>query len=110
MNVRCTVCSFVGQWTTSIHSAFSQGHALKCEECKDRLNTRVNSGKRASIAIGNLRPDITLYGEQGREDFFISDVIDADVRSKPDCLIVMGTSLKVGNLITKKTSRIQILL
>lgn len=34
--VRCSVCDWVGDWTTEHSQAFAQGKALDCPECEDR--------------------------------------------------------------------------
>lgn len=71
---------------------------MPCTQCKERLSLRKALGKRLNVAVGSLRPAITLYGEQGIEDLFISDISNADIGSRPDCLIIFGTSLKVSVL------------
>jgi NAD+-dependent protein deacetylase SIR2 len=51
------------------------------------------AGKR-SHGIGKLRPRITLYGEDYPFDSeSIGSVVACDLRSKPDALIVVGTTL-----------------
>lgn len=97
-SVRCTVCPYVGAWTDDIDQAFCEGQTLPCRECEERLDVRRISGRR-SIAVGALRPNITLYGEQGKDDALIAEVSDLDMRGRPDCLIVMGTSLKVCRIV-----------
>lgn len=95
--VRCTVCNYNGEWTDEISQAYEGGFSMQCHECAGRLSIRKAMGKRINVAVGTLRPAITLYGEQGLEDLFISEISNVDVRSKPDCLIVFGTSLKVSS-------------
>lgn len=54
-------------------------------------------GKRAWLPIGSLRPRILLYDEigDGWENTAISNVQQADQRSKADAFIVAGTSLHI---------------
>lgn len=94
--VRCTVCTYSGEWTNDISEAYEGGYSVQCSQCQERLSLRKALGKRLNVAVGSLRPAITLYGEQGMEDLFISEISNADIKSKPDCLIIFGTSLKVS--------------
>jgi len=96
--LRCTICTYTGDWTSEVSQAYESGFSMSCEECQERLSLRKALGKRLNVAVGTLRPAITLYGEQGLEDLFISEISNADVRSRPDCLIIFGTSLKVGSI------------
>lgn len=95
--VRCTVCTYTGEWTEEISQAYEAGYSMPCSQCQERLSLRKALGKRLNVAVGSLRPAITLYGEHGMEDLFISEISNADVRSRPDCLIIFGTSLKVNS-------------
>jgi NAD-dependent histone deacetylase SIR2 len=45
-----------------------------------------------------LRPDIVLYGEHQNNGEDIADMVNHDLDTKPDMLIVMGTSLSVPAL------------
>jgi NAD-dependent histone deacetylase SIR2 len=66
-----------------------------CPECevKDALRTS-HAGKR-SHGIGKLRPRIVLYHEHNPDDEAIGAVMTSDLRSRPDAIIVVGTSLKI---------------
>jgi NAD+-dependent protein deacetylase SIR2 len=56
-------------------------------------SVRMAAGKR-SHGIGKLRPRITLYGENHSFDCeSIGSVVACDLQSKPDALIVVGTTL-----------------
>lgn len=50
------------------------------------------------IKVGTLRPAIVLYDEPHPLGDEIGDIQTADINRKPDCLIIMGTSLKVHGL------------
>lgn len=99
--IRCSVCSYSTTFSRDIQDAFSQGRAVPCEACRENLEVRKIAGKRISKGGGNLgflRPDITLYGEPGKDENEIADIAELDLtKGKPDCLLVFGSSLKVGS-------------
>ena len=66
-----------------------------CPECvqNDALRTE-HAGKR-SHGIGRLRPRMVLYNEQNPDDEAIGAVTTADFRTRPDAVIVVGTSMKI---------------
>jgi len=51
-------------------------------------------GKR-SLGIGKLRPRIVLYNEFNPDADAIGAVTSADLKARPDALLVVGTSLKI---------------
>ena len=66
---------------------------LYCTACEE--DDRSNQGKRPQ-GQGFLRPRVWLYNEFGFPDEdAISEVTAADIRTKPDAVIVVGTALKV---------------
>jgi NAD-dependent SIR2 family protein deacetylase len=68
---------------------FSRGEPPTCLDCQQASEKRVFEGKRA-IKIGSLRPNIILYNEYHAGGDQIADVLGADLRKRPDLLIVMG--------------------
>ncbi len=66
-----------------------------CPECvtHDVLRT-THAGKR-SHGVGKLRPRMVLYNEQNPDDEAIGAVTTADFRTRPDAVIVVGTSMKI---------------
>jgi len=66
-----------------------------CPECvaQDALRT-AHAGKR-SHGVGRLRPRIVLYNEHNPDDEAIGAVTTADFRTRPDAVIVVGTSMKI---------------
>ena len=66
-----------------------------CPDCvqNDALRTEY-AGKR-SHGIGRLRPRMVLYNEQNPDDEAIGAVTSADFRTRPDAVIVVGTSMKI---------------
>ena len=58
------------------------------------VNNRAVAGKR-SQGIGKLRPRLVLYNEGNPDAEAIGSVSEADLLSRPDGLVVVGTSLKI---------------
>ncbi|KAK9764988.1 NAD-dependent deacetylase hst3 [Basidiobolus ranarum] len=92
--VSCTACSEKFSLTKEVQDQFQVGLAPACSSCSDRCKEREQRGKR-SITIGSLRPDIVLYNEHHPMGDIIGQMQQADLRRKPDLLIIMGTTLKV---------------
>lgn len=95
--VRCRMCADVTIWTDEVTDIFLDGSAPRCEKCVLKSEIRVATGKRG-LAVGELRPNIVLYGEDHPQNVLLAPLIAADVTSAPDTLIIMGTSLKVHGL------------
>lgn len=87
----CTKCGAI-ELFDSKQSASHE--APLCAECQRRENKRAQPNKH-SQCVGRMRPRITLYNESGKDDEAIGYVVKADVRSQPDALLIIGTSLKV---------------
>ncbi|KAK2806838.1 hypothetical protein FQN51_005638 [Onygenales sp. PD_10] len=65
-----------------------------CQECCEKDELRTTTGQR-SHGVGKLRPRIVLYNEHNPDEEAIGSVVTADLRSRPDALIVVGTTLKI---------------
>jgi NAD-dependent SIR2 family protein deacetylase len=78
-----------------------------CHMCKTVDIARKLAGKR-SHGIGRLRPRMVLYNEHNPDDEAIGSVMAADLRMRPDALIVVGTTLKVRGVkrIVKEMCRV----
>ncbi|KAK5958289.1 NAD-dependent deacetylase hst3 [Knufia fluminis] len=96
-NLRCRVCATEQEWTESETEIFLEGAAPKCEICAEKSDARQATGKRG-LAVGELRPNIVLYGEEHPQNSLLVPLIAFDQASNPDLLIIMGTSLKVHGL------------
>jgi len=96
-NLRCRVCATEQEWTESETEIFLEGAAPKCEVCAEKSDARQATGKRG-LAVGELRPNIVLYGEDHPQNSLLVPLIAFDQASHPDLLIIMGTSLKVHGL------------
>lgn len=88
------VCSKCG-WLAAFNATLFRGsEPPDCTECEEMDWVRGVAGKRA-LGVGKLRPRIVLYNEFNPDAEAIGAVTKADLKSRPDCLIVVGTSLKV---------------
>lgn len=89
------VCTKCGQLEPFKGELFDGPEAPLCETCKvdDQVRT-AHAGKR-SHGIGRLRPRFVLYNEYNPDEEAIGNVSSADLKSRPDAVLVVGTSLKV---------------
>lgn len=65
-----------------------------CPSCQGDDLARQAADKR-SHGIGRLRPRMVLYNEHNPDDEAIGACSQADLRTRPDAVIVVGTTLKV---------------
>ena len=95
-HLRCTLCSASEPWSATSNSLFRSGLAPPCPSCSTTSSLRTALGKRTcSTKVGSLRPDIVLYGEEHPQADAISEITQWDLGSKPDLLLILGTSLHV---------------
>lgn len=87
----CSKCSWVGPLEPTI---FVGAEPPDCNECLELEAVRGIAGKR-SLGVGKLRPRIVLYNEFHPDAEAIGAVSEADIKARPDAIIVVGTSLKV---------------
>lgn len=96
--LRCGICAKLSSWDDPDREAATlSGHAPDCPQCVDHSNKRTGRGRR-SLAVGRLRPDIVLYGEEHPSADLVGPLITHDLSLGPDVLLIMGTSLKVHGL------------
>jgi NAD-dependent histone deacetylase SIR2 len=88
----CTKCSELKEFDGNV---FDGPEAPECTNCKvmDEVRT-AHAGKR-SHGIGRVRPRFVLYNEYNPDEEAIGNVSSADLKARPDAVIVVGTSLKV---------------
>lgn len=96
-SLKCIMCEEQYSWTKDTEEQLSDGDAPACPACSDVLAEREQKGKRC-IGVGSLRPNIVLYGEEHPNGDLIGKCASRDLRSKPDMLIIVGTSLKVAGI------------
>lgn len=82
------------------------GRAPGCQRCIQADEARQHRGRR-SVAVGKLRPDVVLYGEEHPEATRIGELVTHDISLGPDVILIMGTSLRVHGLkvMVKEFSR-----
>lgn len=95
--LKCSHCSSIFPWTIDFEKLCILGEPPACPKCTVKSEERQSRGMRTSH-IGDLRPNIVLYGEEHPEGEVIGKCIAKDARSKPDVLLIIGTSLKVVGL------------
>ncbi|KAL4976799.1 DHS-like NAD/FAD-binding domain-containing protein [Aspergillus desertorum] len=88
------VCQKCRHMSTFDRVMFDRPDAPECPECVLTNQFRLETGQR-SHGIGKMRPRIVLYNEHNPDEEAITSVMNADIRSRPDALIVVGTSLKI---------------
>ncbi|KFA70494.1 hypothetical protein S40285_00567 [Stachybotrys chlorohalonatus IBT 40285] len=88
----CTKCSDLQDFQAEL---FEGPEAPLCGACKDLDQVRTAHAGKRSHGIGRLRPRFVLYNEYNPDEEAIGKVSSADLKARPDAVIVVGTSLKV---------------
>jgi NAD-dependent histone deacetylase SIR2 len=91
------VCSKCGHLSDFDGSLFEGPEPPPCKECEEIECVRLAGGLR-SHGIGRLRPRMVLYNEFNPDEEAIGAVSHADIKTRPDAVIVVGTSLKVPGI------------
>lgn len=91
------VCSKCGHLDDFNGALFEGSEAPSCTECVTTDTVRLAGGLR-SHGIGCLRPRMVLYNEFNPDEDAIGAVSHADLKTRPDAVIVVGTSLKVPGI------------
>lgn len=93
--VRCRLerCKAVTEWTPESTMAFYAGQVPPCVQCEQYSRVRQRRGFRQG-AVGDVRPNIVLYGEEGPDAQLIGQIQALDMSCKLDMLLIVGTSLK----------------
>ncbi|CAG8961712.1 hypothetical protein HYFRA_00006252 [Hymenoscyphus fraxineus] len=98
VDLRCGLCGKLSPWSEADReSATLSGQAPDCPYCTEYNAHRTGRGRR-ELAVGRLRPDIVLYGEEHPHANLVGPLITHDIGIGPDVLLIMGTSLKVHGL------------
>ncbi|KIH92660.1 hypothetical protein SPBR_02250 [Sporothrix brasiliensis 5110] len=96
--LRCFRCGQTTPWDEAGRELETMsGRQPSCPRCAGATAAREGRGKRA-LAVGKLRPDIVLYGEEHPNAHLISPIVQHDISLTPDMLLILGTSLKVHGL------------
>ncbi|KAI9804372.1 MAG: hypothetical protein M1833_007179 [Piccolia ochrophora] len=88
----CTKCHKLSDFVPAL---FEGPEPPSCSDCEQLDSVRTNIAGKRSHGIGKLRPRILLYNEYNPDEDAIGAVTKADLKSRPDAVIVAGTSLKV---------------
>ena len=91
-NMVCTKCSVLKPFDATL---FDGPSPPSCEVCKLHDEVRTEQAGKRSHGIGKLRPRMVLYNEHNPDDDAIGAVSAADLRARPDAVIVVGTSLEI---------------
>ena len=91
------VCSKCGTLSDFDGPLFEGPEAPSCPACIEMDEVRLAGGLR-SHGIGCLRPRMVLYNEFNPDSDAIGNVSHADLKTRPDAVIVVGTSLKVPGI------------
>ena len=96
--LRCTICGGNFDWDRNEREAvFLSGDAPDCPDCTKQNEKRKGLGRRG-IAVGTLRPNIVLYGEEHPAADELTPIRMHDLNLSPDVLLILGTSLRVHGL------------
>ncbi|KAI9840521.1 MAG: hypothetical protein M1838_004020 [Thelocarpon superellum] len=88
----CQKCNSLSNFDASL---FEGPEPPSCPDCVQLDSVRTTIAGKRSHGIGKLRPRIVLYNEYNPDEDAIGAVSQADLRCRPDAIIVVGTSLKV---------------
>ncbi len=87
----CSKCQELKDFDADL---FEGSETPPCKSCEGMDEARAVVGKR-SHGVGRLRPRMVLYNEYNPDQDAIGAVSTFDLKSRPDAVIVVGTSLKV---------------
>lgn len=96
-------CHFCGWDGPLVFEWFCGSDLPDCNRCEGIALERERMGKRR-LGIGRLRPNVLLYGEDNPKGDMIGELTEQDLRTGPEVVFVVGTSLKVPGarrLVTK---------
>ena len=98
VSLRCGLCGKLSRWDEADRESITlSGQAPDCPSCTEYNARRTGRGRRG-LAVGRLRPDIVLYGEEHPSAHLVAPLVTYDLGLGPDVLLIMGTSLKVHGL------------
>ena len=88
----CSKCSRCSDFDPSL---FNGPEPPPCTFCVEADRVRTDHAGKRSHGVGRLRPRMVLYNEQNPDEDAIGSVTSADLRARPDAIIVVGTSMKI---------------
>ncbi|KFY24726.1 hypothetical protein V493_05051 [Pseudogymnoascus sp. VKM F-4281 (FW-2241)] len=96
-SLRCSLCARLAQWDEDRQVTTLAGEGPECPWCSENSARREDKGRRG-LAVGRLRPDIVLYGEEHPSADLVGPLITHDLSLNPDMLLILGTSMRVHGL------------
>lgn len=88
--MRCDICNRICSFQPLL---FLETDLPDCQQCIHRSQVRISNGQRA-LSIGKLKPNVLLYGNSHLDDDIL-DIINQDLATCPDLVLVVGTKLQV---------------
>lgn len=88
----CSKCNHLSDFEPAL---FDGPEPPPCKVCMETDKVRTSHAGKRSHGIGRLRPRIVLYNEHNPDEEAIGAVVGADLRARPDAVIVVGTSMKI---------------
>jgi len=88
----CSKCNHLSDFQAPL---FEGPEPPSCTVCEEMDSVRTNIAGKRSHGIGKLRPRIVLYNEHNPDEEAIGAVVSSDLRTRPDAIIVVGTSMKI---------------
>lgn len=88
----CSKCNHLSEFQAAL---FQGPLPPPCTACMETDKVRTYHAGKRSHGIGRLRPRIVLYNEHNPDEEAIGTVMSSDLRTRPDALIVVGTSMKI---------------
>ena len=92
-HMQCTKCHYLELLDAQLFTDSGEEAPL-CPECDEMEVVRKVAGKR-NVGVGRLRPRIVLYNEMHPDSEAIGKITEADLKARPDLLMVVGTSMKI---------------
>jgi len=88
----CSKCNALFPFQAAL---FDGPNPPPCTACITNDEVRTTHAGKRSHGIGKLRPRMVLYNEHNPDEEAIGTVVTADLRSRPDAVIVVGTSMEI---------------
>lgn len=105
-HMECNKCSHIKDFDPTIFKSNAEDSSdtnIKsqivplCPQCEEFESVRSVAGLRLK-GVGKLRPRVVLYNEMHPEGDIIGEIANLDLKRKPDCLIIAGTSLNISGV------------
>ena len=88
----CAKCQELKDFDSEL---FDGPNPPSCASCIDLDKVRTEEAGKRSHGIGKLRPRMVLYNEENPDAEAIGATVATDLRTRPDAIIVVGTSMEI---------------